>query len=164
MANNEVIKHRKRWGSNQEDGALPKIAIGESAAVLTAGGFIRLGTEPVPTISLLLFPESLTPGGPSFVLMVNGSGFVSASVVEWNGAALVTTFGSSNQLKAVVLSAAIARHDFCDGFGRSGDFKRRVFHRRAKIARANDKGCRELYSPDYNGAWQSSVVSYSELR
>ena len=38
-------------------------------------------------------------------LTVNGSGFVSSSLVKWNGAALPTTFVSSGQLKAVVHSA-----------------------------------------------------------
>lgn len=64
--------------------------------------------NPVPSISTPLFPESLAPGGPSFVVTVNGSGFVATSLVEWNGAALPTTFVSSGQLKANVPSANIA--------------------------------------------------------
>src|SRR5579863_7142003 len=66
------------------------------------------GQNPVPSISAPLFPESLAPGGPSFVLTVDGTGFVSTSVVEWNGAALPTTFVSSDRLKANVPSADIA--------------------------------------------------------
>src|SRR5579863_4874192 len=64
--------------------------------------------NPVPSISAPLFPESLAPGGPPFVLTVDGSGFVSTSVVEWNGAALPTTFVSGDRLKANVPSANIA--------------------------------------------------------
>ena len=48
------------------------------------------------------------PGGPSFVLTVRCTGFVPSSVVEWNGAALPTTFVSSDQVKANVPSANIA--------------------------------------------------------
>ncbi len=64
--------------------------------------------NPVPSISTPLFPQSLAPGGPSFVLTVDGSEFVASSVVEWNGAALPTTFVSGGQLKANVPSANIA--------------------------------------------------------
>ena len=64
--------------------------------------------NPVPSISTPLFPETLAPGGPSFVLTVRGTGFVSNSVVQWNGTALPTTFDSSGQLKASVPSANIA--------------------------------------------------------
>jgi hypothetical protein len=64
--------------------------------------------NPVPSISPPLSPESLAPGGPSFVLTVNGSGFISTSVVEWNGMALPTTVVSRHQLKAVVPSPYIA--------------------------------------------------------
>lgn len=63
--------------------------------------------NPVPSISTPLFPDTLAPGGPSFVLTVDGSGFVSTSVVEWNGTALPTTFVSSHQLKVVIPSADI---------------------------------------------------------
>lgn len=78
------------------------------SSVLLLAASSALGQNPVPSISAPLFPESLAPGGPSFVLTVDGSGFVSGSVVEWNGAALPTTLVSSGQLKAVVPSADIA--------------------------------------------------------
>lgn len=67
-----------------------------------------LAQNPVPSISTPLFPETLAPGGPSFVLTVRGTGFVPSSVVQWNGTALPTTFDSSNQVKANVPSANIA--------------------------------------------------------
>ena len=66
------------------------------------------GQNPVPSISTPLFPETLAPGGPSFVLTIDGSGFVSSSVVKWNGAALPTTVVSGHQLKAVVPGSYIA--------------------------------------------------------
>ena len=72
--------------------------------------------NPVPFVSQPLFPQTLAPGGPSFVLTVNGTGFVSTSVaggttnsvVYWNGAALTTTVVNSHQLKATVPAANIA--------------------------------------------------------
>jgi FG-GAP-like repeat/FG-GAP repeat/IPT/TIG domain len=66
------------------------------------------GQNPAPFISQPLFPQALAPGGPSFILTVNGTGFVSSSVVNWNSSALATTFVNSEQLKAAVPSANIA--------------------------------------------------------
>ena len=67
------------------------------------------GQNPAPIISQPLFPEALAPGGPTFILTVNGTGFVPSSLVNWNGAALVTKYVSSgHQLKATVPSANIA--------------------------------------------------------
>src|SRR5205807_3903991 len=43
-----------------------------------------------------------------FTLTVNGTNFVSTSTVNWNGAALTTTFGSSTQLTAAVPASLIA--------------------------------------------------------
>jgi VCBS repeat protein/FG-GAP repeat protein len=62
----------------------------------------------VPQISLPLVPSSAAPGGPGFTLTINGTGFVSGSLVNWNGSALATTFVNSDQLTAAVPSANIA--------------------------------------------------------
>ncbi len=48
------------------------------------------------------------PGGSGFTLTVNGTEFVSSSVVNWNGAALATTFVTGSQLTAVVPASDIA--------------------------------------------------------
>jgi hypothetical protein len=48
------------------------------------------------------------PGGSSFTLTVNGAGFVSASVVNWNGATLSTVYLNGSQLTATVPAANIA--------------------------------------------------------
>jgi len=39
----------------------------------------------VPVINQPLVPDAVKPGGTGFTLTVNGSGFVSGSVVRWNG-------------------------------------------------------------------------------
>ena len=54
-----------------------------------------------PTLSSLS-PNSASAGGPAFTLTVNGSNFVSGSVVRWNGAARSTTFVSATQLTAAI--------------------------------------------------------------
>jgi len=59
------------------------------------------GSNPVPGI-VALDPLSVAAGGPDFYVTVYGSGFVSSSVVEWNGLKLPTTFVNSTQVFAVV--------------------------------------------------------------
>lgn len=64
--------------------------------------------NPVPFVAQPLVPTSVAPGGPSFTLTVNGTGFVSSSVVNWNGSPRSTTFVSTSQLKASIPSTDIA--------------------------------------------------------
>jgi hypothetical protein len=63
---------------------------------------------PVPFINLPLIPDATAPGGADFTLTVNGTGFVSTSVVNWNGTALATQFVNQSQLTATVPAANIA--------------------------------------------------------
>jgi hypothetical protein len=63
--------------------------------------------QATPTISGLS-PGLAAPGGPAFTLTVNGTGFVSGAMVEWNGAALPTSFVSAAQLTASVPASLIA--------------------------------------------------------
>jgi hypothetical protein len=63
--------------------------------------------NPVPFVSSLS-PQTAAPGGATFNLTVNGSGFVAASVVYWNGAARTTTYLSSSQVRASIPAADIA--------------------------------------------------------
>ncbi len=69
--------------------------------------FTIVPPNPVPAISNLS-PTSITAGNPGFVLTVNGSSFVSGSVVRWNGSARPTTYVSSTQLTAAISAADIA--------------------------------------------------------
>ncbi len=64
--------------------------------------------SPAPLINQPLLPSATTPGGPQFTLTVNGTGFVAASAVNWNGNALATTFVSSTELTAIVPATDIA--------------------------------------------------------
>jgi hypothetical protein len=53
-------------------------------------------------------PTSANEGGPAFTLTANGTGFIAASVIDWNGSALPTTYVSANQLTATVSAAQVA--------------------------------------------------------
>lgn len=64
--------------------------------------------NPVPAIGQSLTPDHALPGSTAITLTVDGSGFVSGSVVEWNGSALSTTFVSKGQLQAVVPASNLA--------------------------------------------------------
>src|SRR5579871_3613263 len=79
---------------------------GSSVTVAGAGGTITVN-NPVPTISTLS-PANAVAGTAAFTLTVNGSGFVSGAVVNWNGANRTTTFVSATQLQAAITAADIA--------------------------------------------------------
>jgi hypothetical protein len=59
------------------------------------------GFNPTPTTTGLS-PASAVAGGPGLTLTVNGSGFVTGSVVRWNGADRPTTYVSATQLTAAI--------------------------------------------------------------
>jgi len=63
--------------------------------------------NPAPTISSLS-PTFVAPGGPAFVLTVNGAGFIASSRVRWNGADRTTTLVSATQLSAAIPASDIA--------------------------------------------------------
>ena len=53
-------------------------------AVVVLSAALCAQTNPVPFVNNPLVPASVAPGGPSFTLTVNGTGFVPGSVVNWN--------------------------------------------------------------------------------
>jgi subtilisin len=65
------------------------------------------GPNPVPVLTSTL-PVSSPAGAAALSLTLNGSGFVSSSIVRWNGADRVTTFVSSTQLRAAIPAADLA--------------------------------------------------------
>jgi hypothetical protein len=68
-----------------------------------------VAANPVPFLSQPLVPASVAPGSASLILTVNGAGFVSGSVVNWNGKPQPTTFVSQGQLKAQIASSLISQ-------------------------------------------------------
>jgi hypothetical protein len=66
--------------------------------------FTIVGGAAIGSIS----PSLATTAGTGFTLTINGVGFESNSVVNWNGAALVTTYVSGQQLTAAVPANLLA--------------------------------------------------------
>lgn len=62
--------------------------------------------NPVPTTTSIS-PSTKNAGDPGFTLTVNGTNFVSTSVVRLNGIDKTTTFASSTQVTAVILASDI---------------------------------------------------------
>ncbi len=63
--------------------------------------------NPVPTLTSIS-PISATAGGAAFTLTVDGSNFISSSVVRWGGQSRTTTYVSSTQLTAAISASDIA--------------------------------------------------------
>src|SRR5258708_39726840 len=65
-------------------------------------------SNPVPFVNQPLVPTTVVPGSGAFTLTVNGTGFVSGSVVNWYGSPRATTFLSGSQLTAAISAADVA--------------------------------------------------------
>jgi hypothetical protein len=61
------------------------------------------------SISQPLVPASAMPGSKGFTLIVNGTGFHSGAVVQWNGSPRLTERISSRQLKATIKASDVAK-------------------------------------------------------
>ena len=70
------------------------------------------GSNPVPTITTIS-PTSTVAGSAAFMLTINGTNFILASTVNFNGTAPATTFVSATQLTAAIPTAAIASAGNC---------------------------------------------------
>ncbi len=77
---------------------------GGTSAALT---FTITAPNPAPTLTSIN-PPSAVVGSPGLALTLTGSGFLAASVAQWNGTALPTTFVSSTTLTAQVPAADLA--------------------------------------------------------
>src|SRR5206468_4043062 len=62
--------------------------------------------NPAPTLGSIS-PASVTVGGSTITLTVNGTNFNSSSVVHWNGNNRTTTFVSATQLTAKIMTGDI---------------------------------------------------------
>ena len=67
----------------------------------------------VPTLSSLS-PTSITEGTGTFLLTLNGSDFVPASTIQWNGTTIAGTYLSENQLEVEIPAADVANLGFAD--------------------------------------------------
>ena len=73
----------------------------------TSGTLLFTVNNPVPTLTLLS-QNSATVGDPGFTLFVIGTGFVEFSTVEFDGAALTTTFFNGTTLEVAVPAGQLA--------------------------------------------------------
>jgi hypothetical protein len=118
---NEMTTSMKTKSTSQSAYFNPRILIGFALCsvglLLALAGLSKsvlgmIGTpaaaNPVPLINQPLAPDAVAPGGAEFTLTVNGTGFVSGSVVNWDGSARATTFVNSSQLTATILASDIA--------------------------------------------------------
>lgn len=108
---------------NNIDIVVPDSALGHTLLIAAAasdcslgahGGYVYLdgfGSQG-NTISNMqvtsLSPSTAQAGGQGFTLTVNGSGFQSGDVVQWNGLSRATTYVSSSQLTVAILASDIA--------------------------------------------------------
>jgi hypothetical protein len=81
----------------------PNTANNQVSTTTTASGSLY---SPVPAVSSLS-PNMVAAGSGSYTLTVNGSGFTTASKVNWNGTALTTSLVNSGQLTATVDSSLV---------------------------------------------------------
>jgi len=68
---------------------------------------VSVADNPAPTITTLQ-PATATAGTAAFTLTVNGTNFISSSVVNFNGIARATTYVSATQVTAAILATDIA--------------------------------------------------------
>jgi hypothetical protein len=85
--------------------SLATISCGGSSS--SSGGSSTPANNPVPSITSLS-PSSIQEGNPSITLTVTGSGFVSGSVIKWNGSSQTTVYVSGVQLRTTINASDIA--------------------------------------------------------
>jgi len=84
------------------------IIFGITVATVVATSLLAYSANAVPYVNQPLVPASVAPDSSAFTLTVNGTGFASSAVVNWNGSARMTTFVSSSQVTARITSTDVA--------------------------------------------------------
>ncbi len=87
----------------------------DAAGVTVINGFLAIQinptvspVNPIPLLNQPLVPTAVSPGSNDFALNVSGTGFVSGTTIDFNGASLATTFIDSEHLSGVVPAADVA--------------------------------------------------------
>jgi len=97
-----------RWGTNGLAFIGPGAGLTDQEVYLLRSSVVSSQSgNPTPTL-VSISPASANASGPAFTLTVNGSGFLSGSVIEWNQAPLTTTYVNSQQLTATVPASDLA--------------------------------------------------------
>jgi len=103
---NALMTHAIGYAEAEHDpGPIVKGVFTDMGWQINSGG--GGGGNPVPAISSLS-PSSKAAGSSSFTLTVNGSGFVSGSVISFGGVNKTTTFVSSVKLTATVSASDVS--------------------------------------------------------
>lgn len=101
-----------RWGSNGfafvVNNFAPVPTSNQIILFRSSIAYASSGTNPVPALTTL-GSSSVAAGGAAFALSVQGSNFVSGSVVRWNGSARATSVVSATQLTASIPASDIAQ-------------------------------------------------------
>ena len=84
-----------------------KLVLGGTVSLLFLAGCGGGASLSLPTIATIS-PNSSFAGGAAFTLTINGTNFVSASIVTFGASAPVTTFVNSTQLTAAIPASSIA--------------------------------------------------------
>jgi Putative Ig domain len=87
------------------------VNVGTAQVTVVSGGAtsnsLPFAVVAVPAIGTIS-PSTVLAGGPTFTLIVNGSGFASDATVQWNGTPLQTTFVNAAQVTASVPANLVA--------------------------------------------------------
>jgi uncharacterized repeat protein (TIGR03803 family) len=85
------------------------VTVTESSGTLKSSiKFAPKLANPMPAITSLS-PNSAIAGGAGFTLTVNGTGFISTSVVKWAGSPRTTTLVNANEITATINAADITK-------------------------------------------------------
>jgi len=104
----------KLYVANAGDGTVSVVSTTTNTTTntITVGGSPQsiavMQDLPAPWIDQPLSPNAAPSGSGDVTLTVNGAGLVPSSTVNWNGAALTTTYVGRNQLTATVPAADLA--------------------------------------------------------
>ena len=66
-------------------------------------------TNPLPLVNQPLVPDTIAPGSGEFMLTVNGAGFATDAVLNWNGSTRITIVNSEGSLQAIINAADVAK-------------------------------------------------------
>jgi RHS repeat-associated protein len=122
--------------------------------------------NPVP-VATSLTPPTAAVGGPGLTLTVTGSGFVSSSVVQWNGSSRTTTYVSATQLAAAIPAGDVAAEGTATvtvvtpapGGGTSAGLTFTVAPVSETCTTATVVAAPNVNSPSLVGMWQSMGVT-----
>jgi hypothetical protein len=78
--------------------------------VASIGKWFSRTSESSSTLSSIN-PNTSTVGASTLTIVASGSGLIPASVIEWNGVALTTTFNSAASLQAQIPASDLSKRE-----------------------------------------------------